>query len=68
MQMIEDWKFALDSGNIVYALIIDLSKAFDTLPHGKFLCKLKECGFCMPALRLMERYLTDRKQRVVINN
>jgi hypothetical protein len=62
MNMVEDWKLALDSGNIVYALIIDLSKAFDTLPHDKFISKLKVYGFGDSALMLMSSYLTGRKQ------
>ena len=67
LKMVEDWKHALDSGNIVYALMIDLSKAFDTLPHNKFLCKLKQYGFSDSAEKLMNSYLSNRKQRVVLN-
>ena len=68
MQMIEDWKFSLHSGNVGFVLIIDLSKAFDTLPQDKIICKFQEYGFYESSLKLMESYLIDHKQRVVINN
>ena len=32
--MIEDWKSSLDNGNNVGTIAVDISKAFDSLPHG----------------------------------
>lgn len=49
-------------------LIMDLSKAFDTVNHGLLLLKLKAYGFSEDALTLMCTYLKNQKQRVVINN
>ena len=66
LKMVEDWKYALDCGNMVYALFIDLSKAFDSLPHSKLLKKLDAYGFSEAALKLMQSYLEERKQRVKI--
>ena len=37
--MIEEWKSALDNGNMVGSIAIDLSRAFDSLPHGLLLAK-----------------------------
>ena len=43
---------------------MDLSKAFDCLPHKLLLEKLKAYGMSDRANKLLESYLTMRKQRV----
>ena len=43
---------------------MDLSKAFDCLPHKLLLEKLKTYGLSDKANKLLESYLTMRKQRV----
>ena len=63
MRIIEDWKQALDDKKYIAAILMDLSKAFDCLPHDLLLLKLKYYGLSDSALKLMERYLTNRKQR-----
>ena len=49
-------------------MLKDLSKAFDCLPHDLIIAKLHAYGFDKASLRLMHSYLTDRYQRVKINN
>ena len=39
--MLEKWKEAVDNGECVSALFLDLSKAFDTIDHDLLLAKLK---------------------------
>ena len=34
VKMIEDWKRFLDKNNVIGALFMELSKAFDSQPHG----------------------------------
>ena len=48
----------------VGAVLFDLSKAFDCLPHNLLICKLKAYGFSINACKLMASYLSHRKQRV----
>ena len=66
--MIEKWKKAVDNGECVSALFLDLSKAFDTINHELLLAKLKAYRFSPNALKLMHSYLNNRKQQVQINN
>ena len=66
--MIEKNLKSLDQGGGYAALLTDLSKAFDCLPHDLIIAKLHAYGFDKASLRLMHSYLTDRYQRVKINN
>ena len=66
--MIEKWRKSLDSGGNVGALLADLSKAFDCLPHDLLIAKLHAYGLAMPSLKLLHFHLTKGKQRVKINN
>ena len=49
-------------------VLMDLSKAFDCLPHDLLIAKLEAYGFGIGSLRLIFDYLTFRKQRVRINS
>ena len=44
MRLTEDWKRSLDNKQLVAVISMDLSKAFDTIPHGLLLAKLKVYG------------------------
>ena len=66
--MLEKWEKAVDKGEYVSALFMDLSKAFDTINHDLLLAKLKAYGFSLNAVKLMHSYLKNRKQQVQINN
>ena len=68
LTMIEKWKKAVDNGNVFGALLMDLSKAFDCLPHDLIIAKLNSCGFNLKALNLIHNYLIKRKQRTKINH
>ena len=64
LRIIEDWKQALDENKYVAAILMDLSKAFDCLPHDLLLLKLKAYGMSENAIKLLKSYLTNRKQCV----
>ena len=64
MKVIEDWKLALDNHEAVGVILMDLSKAFDSLPHELLIQKLKSYGLAENACNLLLSYLSDRKQRV----
>lgn len=58
---------ALDNGQIVTAVFLDLAKAFDTVDHGILLKKLEFAGIRGVALDLFKSYFNDRKQTVYVD-
>ena len=65
--MIETWRAMLNEGNKIRAIIMDHSKAFDTLSHN-LLCKLKAYGFNKNALTFIQGYFTNRNQRTKVGD
>ena len=59
---------ALDHGKEYGALLTDLYKAFDCLPHDLIVAKLHAYGFLIESLKLINSYLTELKQRVKITD
>ena len=66
--LLERWKKTLDKGGYIFAIFMDLSKAFDTLNHKLLIAKLGAYGFDTKALYYIKSYLDNRKQRVRVNN
>ena len=64
LRIIEDWKQALDENKYVVTILMDLSKAFDCLPHDLLLLKLKAYGVSENAIKLLKNNLTNREQCV----
>ena len=63
---IHDITSALEEGKIVQLAILDFAKAFDKVPHERLLNKMQYCGIRGSLLSWMRDFLTNRKQRVVI--
>ena len=68
LRLIEFWKAALDSNLFTGAISMDLSKAFDCIPHDLLIAKLHAYGFSFETLTFLNSYLRNRKQCVKINN
>ena len=64
LRLLEDWKSALDKNCYVAAILMDLSKAFDCLPHDILFSKLAAYGLSSQSVKLLENYLTGRKQQI----
>ena len=68
IRLVENCRAGLDNRNIVGMVLMDLSKAYDCLPHDLLIAKLEAYKFGMNSLRLLYSYLTARRQRVKINS
>ena len=66
LKFVEDIKAALESKTLAGAVFMDLSKAFDCLPHGLLISKLHAYGLTTHACKLVGSYLSGRRQRVKI--
>ena len=53
--------------SVCCSVLMDLSKAFDCLPHDILLDKLSAYGMSTDSVSLLESYLSNRKQQIKIN-
>ena len=67
ISMIEKFRKSVDKGETFAVLLTDLSKVFDCLPHNINIAKLNTYGFSLSAARLIQSYLSKRKQITKIN-
>ena len=68
IRLLEEWREKFDENFIVGAVLLDLSKAFDCIPHDSIIAKLAAYRIETETLRLIYSYLKSRKQCVKINN
>ena len=66
IKLIENCRQVLDDRQNIGLMLLDLSKAFDCLPHRLLLSKLYTCGVSLEACQLIRSYLINRAQRVRI--
>ena len=57
----------IDVGSPVDIIYLDFQKAFDKVPHQRLLLKLKAHGIGDSITDWIEQWLTDRRQRVVVD-
>jgi hypothetical protein len=63
----DDILLAIDDGKVVVLVLLDLSAAFDTIDHNIMLDRLESRNITGPALQWFRSYLTNRTQKVNIN-
>uniref|UniRef100_A0A8C6NWF0 Reverse transcriptase domain-containing protein n=1 Tax=Nothobranchius furzeri TaxID=105023 RepID=A0A8C6NWF0_NOTFU len=69
LRVFNDIFMATDSGSYAVLLLLDLSAAFHTVDHDILLLRLEEVAAIRgPALTWFRSYLSNRSQRVVLNN
>ena len=64
---LEDISRWVDEGSPVDIINLDFRKAFDKVPHQRLILKLKSHGMGNSIINWIEQWLTDRRQRVVVD-
>ena len=67
MALFEEWKQSVDKHGYAGAVIMDLSKAFDTINFELMIAKLHAYGFTISTLKRGHSYLINRWHRTKIN-
>ena len=67
ISLIENWKESLDKDFVTDALLVDLSKPFDCIPHDLLVAKLHAYGIILNAATFIYTHLKSRKQNVKIH-
>ena len=67
-ELLQAWQEELDKSGFVGTILIDLSKAYDCLPHDLLVAKFEAYGIDKTGLSLIYDYLSNRKQRTKINS
>ena len=68
IRLTEEWRINLDNNYFIRAVLMDLSKAFDCIPHDLVIAKLVAYGFDKKMICYIYSYLKSRKQCVSVNN
>ncbi len=63
IKLIDSWKYALDNHNFVATILMDLSKAFDCIPHGLLGAKMNAYGLSGDACEYMSSNRTISKSK-----
>ena len=67
-KLLQPWQNELDNSGLVGTILMNLSKAYDCLPHDLIIAKFEAYGLSKSSLSLLLDYLTSHKQRVKIGS
>ena len=67
LKVIDSWTEILDRGGCLDVIYCDFMKAFDTVPHRRLINVLEYYGIDDPILSWINDFLTDRRQKIVVN-
>ena len=62
-KLLQAWQEELDKSEFVGTMLMDLSKAYDTLPHDLLVAKFEAYGIDKNGLNLIHIYLRNSKQK-----
>ena len=67
-KLLQSWQKELDEKGMVATVLMDLSKAYDCIPHDLLIAKLNAYGIDSAGLLLISDYFSRRKQRTKIGS
>ena len=62
LKLRDDIKRAMKTSEVTLGILIDFSKAFDTIEHLSLLQKLYKMNFSAESLKLIQSYISERRQ------
>ena len=65
--IIDDFATCLNNKDLIHAIFLDFSKAFNKVTHGKLCYKLSLLGIRGPILKWIKDFLSNRTQKVLMN-
>ena len=65
-KLLHSWQKELDNSGFIGTIFMNLSKAYDCLPHDLIIAKFEAHGLSKRSLKLLLEYLEGRKQGVKI--
>ena len=68
LEVMEDFSLFIEQGNNIDIIYLDFKKAFDTVPHKRLLEKIKSYGILGNIYNWIEDFLSNRTQKVRVNN
>jgi len=68
LKLRDEIRKAMNKNEITLAIMIDYSKAFDTIDHSIMVRKLRNLGFGSSVIKVIVSYLSNRKQFVQIDD
>ena len=68
LNLLKNWQKTLDKSGVIGTVLMDLSKAYNCLPHDLLIAKWSAYGFEDSAASLISDYLSKRYQRVKIGS
>ena len=67
-ELLHSWQKELDNSSFIGTILMDISKAYDCLPHDLIIAKFEAYGLSKNCLKLLLDYLEGRKQGVKIGS
>ena len=68
LKLRDDIRKAMNKSEVTLSILIDYSKAFDTIDHGILIERLQKMNFGHNSIKIICNYLTDRFQYVQIED
>ena len=68
IKLTDDIRVGINRKHVIFLLLFDFSKAFNTVCHVSLLRKQENYGFSKPALKCIASYLSGRQQAVKVKN
>jgi hypothetical protein len=67
LELVEDLHRGMQKGRQTGIIVMDFAKAFDKVSHARLLHKLQWYGIKGQTLKWVQNFLSNRKQRVVVD-